>query len=102
MVLTEDDILDMEVKDLEKELTKRYIKFSKESKRSFKQRLLLQYVPEKVTAIVTAPVVQVISRELLLEQERIDRKRFEREREKGERERERRTSERERDIGGIT
>ena len=80
MVLTEDDILDMEVKDLEKELTERDIKFSKESKRSFKQRLLLQYVREKVTATVTAPVVQVISRELLLEQERIGKAKWERER----------------------
>ena len=78
MVLTEDDILDMEVKDLEKELTERDIKFSKEMKRSFKQRLLLQYVREEVTATVTAPVVQMIPRELLLEQERIDRAKWER------------------------
>ena len=82
MILTEDDILDMEVKNLEKKLTKRDIKFSKESKRSFKQRLLLQCVREEVTATVTAPVVEMISRELLLEQEIIDRERFERERER--------------------
>ena len=69
MVRTEDDILDMEVKDLEKKLTERDVKFSKESKRSFKQRLLLQYVREEVTATVTAHVVEMISKELLLEHE---------------------------------
>ena len=65
---------------IEKEWTDHDIKFSKESKRSFKQRLLLQYVREEVTATVTAPVVQVISRELLLEQERIGKAKWERER----------------------
>ena len=84
MILTEDDILDTEVKDLEKELSERDIKFSKESKR---QRLLLQYFREEVTATVTTPVFQVISRELLLEQERIEKAKWERER--GEKERKR-------------
>ena len=78
MFLTHADILDMKVKDLEKELTERNLKFSKKGKRSFKQRLLLQYVREEVTATVTASVVQVISRELLTEHERMDKAKRER------------------------